>query len=341
MRAVVYEAPHRMVVTEVADPPEPGPGEVRVRPVLTGVCGTDSHLLAGGFWASFPLIPGHEIVGEIESLGDGVEQLAVGDLVAVDNCDACLRCENCQRGKPLYCTNFRSMGCNAPGGFAELTVAPARKCFPLGGLDPSVAVLTEPLACEMHGADMLGLTPGSDVLVIGAGPTGLLLSQLLLHGGAARLTVAAPSEHKLELARQFGVDETVVLPRGAGEADFERVKALAPSGFDVVVEATGSTDVLGRATGLTRIGGTVMVYGMADADAMVPFNAYDIFARELTIKGSCAQIECFDRSLLALRTGRVRTEGIVTHTFGLGDFGQALTATRLPGAVKAVIDPQR
>jgi D-arabinitol dehydrogenase (NADP+) len=338
MRAVVFEHPHKWAVNEVPDP-QPGFGEVRLRPVVTGVCGTDRHLLAGGFMARYPLIPGHEIVGEVESLGDGVEGLAVGELVAADNTVLCGYCECCRRDQPLYCQNFYSLGVNGPGGFAELVVVGAEKCFPLGGLDPMVAVMTEPLACAVHGADVLALRPGSDVLVFGAGPTGLLLSQLLLHGGAARITVAAPSEHKLELARSFGVDETVRIGRGDLTEAMPRLRALAPSGFDVVVEATGSPDLLARAPGLTRIGGTVLVYGMADAEDRVPFSPYEIFARELTIKGSFAQTHCFDRALLALRTGRVRTEGIVTDVVALDRFDRALEAVSSSESVKAVIKP--
>jgi D-arabinitol dehydrogenase (NADP+) len=336
MRAVVFARPHEFDVTEVPDP-EPGPGEVRLRTVVTGVCGTDRHLLAGGFLARYPLIPGHEIVGVVERLGAGVTGLALGEQVAADNTVLCGHCEFCRRDQPLYCRNFHSLGVTGPGGFAELVVVRAEKCFPLGGLDPMVAVLTEPLACAVHGLDVLALRPGSDVLVFGAGPTGLLLAQLLLHGGAARLTVAAPSPHKLELAAAFGVDETVQIGRGELAGGGPRLRQLAPSGFDVVVEATGSPAVLAECTGLTRVGGTVLVYGMAEAADRVPFSPYDIFARELTIKGSFAQTHCFDRALLALRTGRVRTEGIVTDVLDLPRFDQALAAVADPASVKAVV----
>jgi len=337
MRAVVFDGPGTVSVRALADP-EPGPGEVRVRPLLTGICGTDRHLLAGGFMATFPLVPGHEIVGEVESLGDGAEGVPVGTLVAVDNTDVCGACESCRRGKPLYCSRFRSLGCNAPGGFAELMTAPAAKCFPLDGLDPAVAVMTEPLACAVHGADVLGLRPGSDVLLFGAGPTGLLLAQLLMHGGAARITVAAPSEHKLEVARSVGVDETVPVDRADPAASTRRLREVAPSGFDVVVEATGAPSVLAICTGLTRTGGTVLVYGMADERAAVPFSPYQIFARELTVKGSFAQIHCFDRALLELRTGRVRTDGIITDRFQLDRFGEALEAVAGSRTIKAVVE---
>src|SRR6266545_4291491 len=217
MRAVVYQRPGQFEVTDVPDP-RPSPGEVLLQSVAAGVCGTDLHLLAGEFLARYPLVPGHEIVGRVAELGEGVTGLRVGELVAADN--------------TVLCGDFTSLGCNAPGAFAELLAVRADKCFPLDGLDPMVAVMTEPLACAMHGADVLGLRPGSDVLVFGAGPTGLLLAQLLLHGGAARLTVAAPSEHKLALARHFGADETLRIPRDAPATAFEPLRKLAPYGFD-------------------------------------------------------------------------------------------------------------
>ncbi|MEU8824588.1 zinc-dependent alcohol dehydrogenase family protein [Streptomyces sp. NPDC048636] len=336
MRAVVFDRPHHFRVLDVADP-RPGPAEVRLRPVATGVCGTDRHLLAGGFMARFPLIPGHEIVAEVESLGEGAEGLSIGDLVAVDNTVLCGHCPQCRRDKPLYCDNFFSLGVNGPGGFADLLVARADKCFPLDGLDPMTAVLTEPLACAMHGADVLALRPGSDVLLFGAGPTGLLLAQLLVHGGAARVTVAAPGLHKLEVARHLGVDETVRIDRAAPRTALRRLRTLAPSGFDAVIEATGAPAVMMMCPEVTRSGGTVLVYGMAGADDTVRLSPYEIFSRELTIKGSFAQTHCFDRALLALHTGRIRTDGIVTDRFPLERFGDALSAVAGSTSIKAVM----
>ena len=338
MRAVVYDAPGRFSVRELPDP-IPGPGEVRLRCTVTGVCGTDLHIHRGEFLSGYPLVPGHELVGEVAEVGEGVTGLQAGQPVTADNTVLCGHCEFCRRDQPLYCRNFHSLGVTGPGGFAESVLVRAEKCFPLDGLAPEVAVMTEPTACVVHGMDVLALRPGSDVLVFGAGPTGLLLAQLLLHGGAARLTVAAPSEHKLALAREFGVDETVQISRGQLTAALPPLRALAPAGFDVVVEATGSPGVLAECPGLARMGGTVLVYGMADAQDRVPFSPYQIFARELTIKGSFAQTHCFDRALLALRTGRVRTEGIITDVVALPRFEDALAAVASSASVKAVVRP--
>jgi D-arabinitol dehydrogenase (NADP+) len=338
MQAVVYTGPGQLSVTELPEP-VPGPGEVLLRPAVTGVCGTDLHLLAGGFLARYPLVPGHEIVAEVEALGQGVVSPDPGTLVAVDNTDLCDRCEFCRAGQPLYCSNFRSLGVNAPGGFAELMVARAEKCFAIEALDPMVAVMTEPLACAMHGADTLALAPGSDVLLFGAGPTGLLLSQLLVHGNAARLTVAAPSQAKLELARAFGADHTVLVDRADPAAATRVLIDRAPLGYDAVIEATGSAAVLAGCLPLTRTGGTVLVYGVADEHDRWSISPYQVFARELTIKGSFAQTHCFGRALRALMSGRVRTEGIVTDVIPLSSFDQALAAVRSSASVKAVLVP--
>lgn len=208
MLAVRYSAPREFQVSEVPDP-RPAAGEVRIAVTVAGCCGTDLHIHDGGFFTRYPLTPGHEIVGEVEALGAGVESLPIGTTVAVDNTVLCGTCVSCRRDEPLYCRNLRSLGVTDDGGFAQFVVARAEKCFPVDDLSPSQAVMVEPLACAVHGLDVLSLRPGSDVLVFGAGPTGLLLAQLLIHGGAARVTVAAPTEYKLELARSFGVDETV------------------------------------------------------------------------------------------------------------------------------------
>jgi D-arabinitol dehydrogenase (NADP+) len=191
----------------------------------------------------------------------------------------------------------------------------------------------------LHGLDVLGLQPGSDVLVFGAGPTGLLLAQLLRHSGAHRVTVAAPTAAKLEIAARHGADETVQLDRADPGGGAARLRKLAPEGFDVVVDATGAVGVLEQCLPLTRDGGTVFVYGMTDEADRLTVSPYDVFRRELVIKGSFSQAYSFDRALQALRTGRVAADGIVTHTFALDDYADALAALQDRGCVKAVVRP--
>ncbi|HEX6509374.1 MAG TPA: alcohol dehydrogenase catalytic domain-containing protein, partial [Chloroflexota bacterium] len=255
MKAVVYTAPREFSVTSVPRP-EPRPGEVLLRSTITGICGTDLHIHNGGFFSTYPLTPGHEIVGTVDAVGPDVDGLQIGRQVAADNTELCGHCYFCRRDEPLFCQNFYSLGVNGPGGFAEWVVVKAQKCFPADDLAPEVAVMTEPTACAMHGMDVLDLRPGSDVLLIGAGPTGLVLAQLVMHGGAARVTVAAPTAFKLDLARSFGVDETIQIERNTLSGGLARLCELAPLGFDVVIDATGAPPIIEHTLSLTKDGGT-------------------------------------------------------------------------------------
>lgn len=340
MRAVVYDEPRRFEIREVATP-RAAAGEVVVDVELAGVCGTDLHLHEGGFFASFPLTPGHEAVGTVREVGEGVEHVSVGQRVVVDNASACGRCGPCSRGDALFCEQFHSLGVNAPGGFAEALVSPAHKVYAADDLPLDVAVVAEPLACAVHGMDVLGLRPGADVLVVGSGTTGLLLTQLLVHGGAGRVTVAAPTEFKLELARAYGADRMVRVTRDAAETA-RALAALQPHGFDVAIDVTGAASVVETLPSLTATNGTVFVYGMCDEDDRIALSPYDVFRRQLTVKGSFAQVNCMDRSLAMLRSGRVSTEGLITHRFPLADYGAALdTLAHDPRSLKVVVVPQR
>jgi D-arabinitol dehydrogenase (NADP+) len=338
MRAVVYDRPEHFEVREVPVP-EPGPGEVRLKVLAAGVCGTDLHLHAGEFGPTYPLIPGHEFVGEVVAAGPGPGAELVGHRVVVDNTASCGRCEECRRARPAFCRRLVAQGVNAPGGFAEQVLTDADRCFVVDDLDPEVAVLTEPVACVVHGLDVLAPAPASDVLVFGAGPTGLILTSLLARTGAGRLTVAAPTPAKLELARARGADHLVQVDRADPAAAREQLRELAPEGFDVVVDATGATSVLEGTLELTRTGGTVFVYGMTAESARWPVSPYDIFRRELTVKGSFAQQFSFDRALRALRTGRVAADGIVTQRLGLDRYADALAAVSDRDVVKTVLVP--
>lgn len=339
MRAVLYERPRQFAVESVPSP-EPPPGAVRVRLTATGVCGTDVHIHDGDFFASFPLIPGHEPAGVVDAVGDGVEGLAPGRRVAVNGNSGCGRCRFCATGSPLLCRDLSALGVTGPGGFAEYMLAPAGQCLPVDDLEPDVAVMVEPTACAVHGLDVLGLRPGSDVLLFGAGPTGLMLSQLLMHSGAARVTVAAPTAFKLDLAKAYGVDETVELDRRNQQVGAARLRELAPDGYDAVVDATGAVAVSERCVALAKDGGTVMFYGVTRPADQIAISPYEVYRRELTIKGSFAQVNSFPRAIEYLRNGRVKTEGLITHRFGLDGFGSALEAVRTdPTCHKAIIEP--
>jgi D-arabinitol dehydrogenase (NADP+) len=339
MKAVLYSRPGEFAIAEIPIP-RPGPAQILVKVTLGGVCGTDSHLDRGEFDPVYPLTPGHEIVGIVAELGQGVDGWEVGQQVVVDNASPCGHCVECGRGEPLFCRNFSSLGVNGPGAFAEYVVTSADKVFYAGDLDAETAVLAEPLACAVHGMDVLQLKPGANVLMFGSGTTGLLLAQLLLHGGASRVTVAGPTEFKLDLVASFGIDRVVRIARDDPEGALRQCRELEPDGYDVAIDATGAVALDDGLLGLVRPGGTVFIYGMCNEDDRVSWSPYEIFRRQLTIKGSFAQVNCFERSLAFLRSGRIQTAGIVTHRFSVDSYESALNALRFdPTCLKAVVAP--
>ena len=154
------------------------------------------------------------------------------------------------------------------------------------------------------------------------------------------MTVAAPTQYKLDTAKQLGIDNVVLIDRNDAEGNAAKLKAASPNGdgYDFIVEATGSPAIGDICVPLTRNGGTVMVYGVTKGEDVVKFHPFDVFRREITIKGSFAEISSFAAAIAALRSGRVRTDGIITHRFHLDDYAKALDAVASnPLAHKVVI----
>lgn len=327
MKAVVYESAKNFTIKEIPTP-IPQVGEVLIKVELAGVCGTDLHIHEGDFLAEFPLIPGHEMAGTISSLGSGVSQFKVGDRVTVNPVVSCGDCEFCREGKPILCSNRKGLGTNWPGSFAEYMIATQDLVFKVGNLTAEDAMFAEPAACAMHGAQMLKIKPGTNALIFGAGPTGQLLAQLIATSGASSVTVAGSTQFKLDVAKKLGADKTYLMDRKNIAKTRKDLLEASPSGYDIVVEATGSMDVAEICIPLTRSGGTFMVYGVAEPDETFKINAFDVFHREITIQGSFAEIDTFPATLAALNSGRLKTTDLITHRFTIDEYGKALETLR-------------
>jgi len=278
MKAVRYEAPGDFAITDVSMPPV-GPLDVLIKIHQTGVCGTDLHLHHGTYIGVYPLTPGHETIGEVVEVGSEVSRFRPGQRVTVNPNIYCGHCEYCLAGQLVRCANTEGMGVHRPGFFAEFASADHRQVFSVDGLEPETAVFAEPSACAMHGLETLDLRPGGSALVLGAGPTGLLLAQLIGSGGATSVTVADIVPFKLETAAGLGVDKTVHITKDAA-ANVDLLRDASPNddGHDVVVEATGVTAVGNICVPLTRNGGTVLVYGVTRPDerlSVSPSNSSD------------------------------------------------------------------
>jgi len=189
--------------------------------------------------------------------------------------------------------------------------------------------------------DKLGTAVGIDALVIGAGPTGLILAQLLKLNGAHKVVIAANKGIKTEIAKQLEAgDAYIELDRTNPESQWQKLKQDNPYGFDVVVEATGSEKVANDAINYVRRGGTLMIYGVYDNAALVHYPPSKIFGDEIQIIGSFAQTHCFPRAVAYLDTGKIRVKGMVTDTFPIADYQKALDKMNSRGALKIAVKPQ-
>ena len=338
MKAIVYDAPRQFKYKEVPEP-EIQSDDVLVRIDACGLCGTDLHIHEGEFAPNFPLIPGHEFTGEIVALGGSVKGLRQKQRVVGNSNESCGKCFYCMRGDFLLCLNLRAYGVTQDGGFAQFLRIKADRIFPIGNLTSREAVMVEPSACAVHGMEVLAMKPGSDVLLFGAGPTGQVLAQLLKLNGAGRLVVAAPPGPKLELAGRLAADEIVPIDRKNPDRHRNRLRELNPTGFDYIVEATGSAFVCEDALQFVRRGGTLLVYGVYPETETVRFNPFDLFRREITIKGSFAQIDAFPRALAYLESGKIKVNEIVTDEFALEDWPKVLEHAWARKGIKIAVIP--
>lgn len=340
MEAVRYRAPRSFEVGPVPDPAV-GPEDVLVEVYANGVCHTDVNVHEGEFFAAFPLIPGHETVGRVARTGSQVPlTYAAGMRVVVENASTCGRCPACRRGQHLFCERFYSLGINGPGGAAEFEVVPWSQLLPLPDhVGVEEAVLTEPLACAVHGIDAAGVRLGERVLIVGAGPSGQLLGQLARLSDAGRIVVAAPSRAKLDLARRHFADAVVVIPRDRFGDAGEAIRDEAPSGYDLVIDTTGSPAVLQELFSYLANQGRLLIYGMARFEDRATFVPYDVFRRELRILGSFAQIHEMGRALELIASGRIDVAGLVTHRFPLKGYGEALETVIRGRGIKTILRP--
>lgn len=340
MKAIVYNEPRNYELKEVPKP-QVKDNQVLIKVAACGVCRTDMHIHEGDFISEFPLTPGHEFTGEICEVGASVKDFKLGDRVVADNTVLCGECYYCRRNQPLFCENFYSLGCTGPGGYAEYVVVNHDKVFHISDkVTYDMACFTEPLACAIHGMDVIDVKCGDDVLIFGAGPTGILLTQLIKNGGAANVVVCASSQEKLDLIEKNGYAKTVLMDRNDYNKHTEELKKIAPKGFDVVVDATGAPAVIEQCFNFPKMGGKVVFYGVAPSDARITISPYQIFNNELKVLGSFAQTHCFDRAVKYLEEGIVKVDDLIAKHYTLDEFDDVMDAmVNGKGLLKLIVNP--
>jgi len=318
MKAMVLTAPGTLVRDDVARPGATS-GEVLVRVMHSGICGTDFKIFNGAIPVRYPRIMGHEMAGEVVDAGSST--LRTGDRIIVDPQLYCRACFHCRIGQTHLCTNGMLVGRDTDGGFAEYVSAPASHVFPLPqSVDTRTAPLIQVLTTCLHAQRQIDIFPGERVVVLGLGVTGQLHVQLAKARGATVIGVTR-SDDKRALAETLGADLTIP----GGEGAIERVReATDGRGADVIIETTGVVPSLSAAIDMARSGGRLLLFGIITAkEGALPF--YDLYFKELAlINARVAKSEDYPAAIGLVERGQVRLEPLISNVVPLEDLRAAI-----------------
>lgn len=318
------------------------PTEVRIRNMAAGVCGTDVHIYHGEEGSAAvtpPVILGHEYAGEVVETGAEVTAVAVGDHVTVDPNIYCGMCDACRNGKKQHCANLVAVGVNLDGGFAQYSVVPQQQCYKLAPHVPfEVGAMAEPLACCLHGIDLVRILPGEHVLVVGGGAIGLMMVQLARLSGAATVLLSEPIAARRAIGLEVGADAVIdPLHESLHEA---LARHTGFSGADVVIECVGKTIATQQAIEAARPGARVLLFSVPAAGATYALPLFEVFKKELKISGSFINPDTHQRAVTLLNHGRLRIEPLITHRFPLPQVEQAVLEQMGNTSIKVIVLPQ-
>src|ERR1700761_4537126 len=274
---------------ELVDRPEPeaGPGEVKIRVLRSGICGTDLHIESWDDWAAgavdAPLIPGHEFCGSVVEIAGAVREGAVGDFGGGGGHLACAPCRNCRAGRRHLCIRTSSVGVNRDGAFAEYVVLPESNVWVhRDPVDVDLAAIFDPFGNAVHTALSFPLV-GEDVLITGAGPIGLMAAAVCRHVGARFVVITDVSEPRLALARKMGVDLAVNVAEVDDAIAHAQNTLGMVEGFDVALEMSGQPAALPGIIANLNHGGRVAMLGLPSAAISVDWAK--VVSHMITIKG--------------------------------------------------------
>ena len=327
----------------VTDLPTPhaGPGELVLRNQVCGVCGTDVHIYhgePGSADVNPPVVLGHEYSGEVVEVGEGVTGFAVGDHVTVDPNIYCGHCAYCQNGKKQLCPSMEAIGVTRDGGFAQYSRIPASQAFKLEPTVPwEAAAMAEPLACCLHGIDLAGIQVGDKVCVVGGGAIGLLMVQLAKLSGASQIVLSEPNEKRRQVGLQLGANAALDPTRPDAQEVFAQV---LDGGANVVIECVGNVPAVKSAFQFAGKGATVLLFSVPKVDATFDLPLFDVYKKELTIKGSFVNPDTHARAVALINSGKVDFGPIITHRFTLDQLPEAIAMQMSDASIKVVVEAQ-
>jgi len=341
LRAAVYYRNDDIRLEKVPTP-QIGPGELLLKVSMCGICGSD--VMEWYRIRKAPRVLGHEVVGIVSEVGEGVERYKPGDRVFVSHHVPCNECRYCQRGEHTVCETLHGTNID-PGGFAEYARVPGINLeggvFPLPeDMTDEEGVFIEPLGCVLRGQEKIGVRPGDTVLVLGSGVSGILHIQLARSKGAANVLATDINESRLGYARQFGCDGAI-----DARGDVPRlVRELNDGlGADHVIVSTAALPAIAQAIKSVDDGGKVLLFAPTPPGIELPLNLNDLWSRQVTITTSYAASPAdLAAAHELIKSGRIDVQRMVTHRLGLADTGSGFKLVEEAGdSLKVIVEPHR
>jgi len=347
MLAAVYHGPGDLRIEEVPVP-KIGPGELLLKVLSASICGTDLRIFHGNHRMcpeGTIRIPGHEVVGTIAEIGEGLEGFSLSERVFVAPNTGCGHCAQCVSGNNNLCANYEAIGVTIDGGFAEFMRVTA-KSVQQGNVirvsesvDAAVEALMEPFACVLRGQNALQIQPGEIVLVIGAGPIGIMHTKLARARGAGRVIVSEPSPERANQAKNMGAHRVV----NPTEEDLQKVllEESGGRGADIIIVAAPVHAAQESALILAAIGGRINYFGGLPKDRpTISFDSNLVHYKELIVTATtaCSTNDCWKASRL-VNSGLVDLTDLVSQRFPLREAVAAIAAAEDRKSLKIVLVP--
>ena len=339
MKALVKSRSERGLWLQEVPEPEIGINDVKIRVLLTGICGTDLHIYEWDDWAKstipVPLVIGHEFVGEIVAVGSNVADYRVGELVSGEGHVICGRCRNCLAGRRHLCAHTKGVGVNRPGAFAEYIVLPMSNIWRHNPrIKPEIAAIFDPFGNAVHTALAFPVL-GEDVLITGAGPIGLMAAAVVRHAGARHVVISDLNPYRLALAEKMGVT-LAVDPRKTPLQEVQQQLGMQ-EGFDVGLEMSGAPAAFSEMLANMSHGAKIAMLGIPTSDMAIDWHR--VIFNMLTIRGIYGRemYETWYKMTVMLESG-LDISPVITHRFSWRDYEQGFKAMETGNTGKVILD---
>jgi threonine 3-dehydrogenase len=339
MKALVKSRSERGLWLEDVPEPEIGINDVKIRVLLTGICGTDLHIYEWDDWAKstikVPLVIGHEFVGEIVAVGSNVADYRTGELVSGEGHVVCGRCRNCLAGRRHLCAHTMGVGVNRAGAFAEYIVLPMSNIWRHNPkINTEIAAIFDPFGNAVHTALSFPVL-GEDVLITGAGPIGLMAAAVVRHAGARQVVISDLNPYRLALAQKLGVSMAVD-PRKTPLKEVQRQLGMQ-EGFDVGLEMSGSPAAFREMLENMSHGAKIAMLGIPAGEMSIDWHR--VIFNMLTIKGIYGRemYETWYKMTVMLESG-LDISHVITHRFSWRDYEKGFAAMKTGDTGKVILD---